>query len=424
VHSKGIAKVLKHPRWALCAVFISSALFAQEASRTTKPTEHILGTVTAANPTTHTITVKDDKTGSEQTVLVGNTQTILKVLPGAKDLKNAVRITAEDLQAGDRVDVRGVKAEDDPNEINARSVVLMSGRDIQKLHQAEAAAWAHSISGRVVSVDPGTGKLSIVERSGAGTSGSAPVAPQLVTVDTSSGTQFTRYSPTNPQVPVASNIAEIQPSDQVRVVGTPTPDGSTIDAQKIYSGAFRSTDGTVMSIASDGKSITVRDLNTKKPIEVKLTDAAKIRKLPPQMAMMLARRLNPSYRGAPPSGEAGAPASGAKAGEGTNAPGGNPAWQRHDSASPSSEQGAGPSMHGRADVSQMIENLPAINVSELKPGDAVVIFGVAPGRDSDQLIASNVIAGVEPVLQSAPASRRGNQSAGGDWGLGEMEIPQ
>lgn len=71
----------------------------------------------------------------------------------------------------------------------------------------------------------------------------------------------------------------------------------------------------------------------------------------------------------------------------------------------------------------MIANLPSISITELKQGDAVVISGVASNGDSSQLTASNVIAGVEPVLQSAPA-RQGGQATGGDWGLGEMQIPQ
>ena len=71
----------------------------------------------------------------------------------------------------------------------------------------------------------------------------------------------------------------------------------------------------------------------------------------------------------------------------------------------------------------MIEHLPAISLSELKPGDAVVISGVATGEDGSRLLATNIIAGVEPILQSAPA-RQGGQATGGDWGLGEMTIPQ
>ncbi len=77
----------------------------------------------------------------------------------------------------------------------------------------------------------------------------------------------------------------------------------------------------------------------------------------------------------------------------------------------------------------MIDRLPKIGLSDLKPGDALVISGVAVGTDNSHLVANAMIAGVEPVLQAAPqrgvAGRGGSSSAiGGDWGLGEMSAPQ
>lgn len=75
------------------------------------------------------------------------------------------------------------------------------------------------------------------------------------------------------------------------------------------------------------------------------------------------------------------------------------------------------------DISQMLDRLPKITAADLKPGDAIVISGVATGTDSSRLQASTVIAGVEPILQSAP-QRQSGQSLGGDWGLGEMSAPQ
>jgi hypothetical protein len=74
------------------------------------------------------------------------------------------------------------------------------------------------------------------------------------------------------------------------------------------------------------------------------------------------------------------------------------------------------------DMSQMLERVPRISLSDLKQGDAVVISGVALGADNSHLLATGVIAGVEPILQSAP--QRQGQSLGGDWGMGEMAVPQ
>jgi hypothetical protein len=78
---------------------------------------------------------------------------------------------------------------------------------------------------------------------------------------------------------------------------------------------------------------------------------------------------------------------------------------------------------GNGDISLLLEHAPKIALSDLKQGDAVVVSGVATGADNTRLAASNVIAGVEPILQSAP-QRQGGQNLGGDWGLGEISAPQ
>jgi len=379
-------------------LFLAAVMFsqAQEAPTPAKqPLEHVIGAVTAVDGAAHTVTVKEDKTGASQTILVGNTKTLLKVEPGAKDLKNAVRITADDLQVGDRVDVRGLKT-DAADTLVARSVVLMSARDLQQAHQAQAAAWQHATAGVVSAVDPAAGKITLNVRTPDGT--------KPVTVQTSNATEFTRYSPDNPKMPAPSQLVQIQPSDQVRVIGDKSDDGSTITAQRVYSGAFHTLSGTITAIDPDGKSLTVKNLETKKAVQISLNDDSAVRKLPPFMATMLARRFNPSYKppeGATPAGGVPPSAAGAGAGRG---PGG----------------GAGGGARS-GDISQMLERVPKISLAELKPGDAVVVSGVSLGADNSRLLATGVIAGVEPILQSAP-TRQG--SVGGDWGLGEMAVPQ
>jgi hypothetical protein len=357
--------------------------------------------VTAVDPAAHTITVKEDKTGTESLVLLENTKTLLKVPPQAKDLKSATRFTADQLQAGDRVDVRGSKAEGQPNAIEARSVVLMSGRDLAQAHQAEAAAWQRSTAGRVVSIDPAAQKLSITVRT--------PEGSKPVTVIASNSTAFTRYSADTPKTPVPSQLTDIQPGDQVRVIGDKSEDGSTITAQKIYSGAFRTIAGTVTTIAPDGKQLTVKDLETRQPVQVELTGDSVIRKLPPAMAMMLARRFNPDFKPAQTGGGS----------ENAGNAGGAPPYGAKAAEAAGSGNGAGPMRVGAGDPARMIERAPAISLSDLKTGDAVVISGVAANADKTRLLASSIIAGVEPILQSAPA--RQSRSLG-DWSL-DMEAP-
>jgi hypothetical protein len=385
------------------AFLLVSAFLAQNPGPPgAKPNQHVLGTIVAVAPASHQITVKEDKTGTAHVVLLENTRTLLKVQPGAKDLKAAARITANDLAVGDRVDIRGYKADDTATSIAAASVILMSARELQQARQAEMNDWRQrGIAGTVTSIDAAARKLNISLRTAEG--------PQSLIVDVPSSAQLTRYSPQSPKAPVPSDLADIQPGDQVRVLGNKTADGSAITAEKLYSGSFRTVAGTISSISADGNEITVTDLQTKEPVHVVLTADSAIRKLPPQLAMMLARRLNPRFK----SPEAGAGSS--------NTPGGNPplgAKAGGAGAGSSSGSNGAPALRN-GDVSQMIERLPKIAVADLKSGDAVVVSGAA-GVDKSQLVATNVIAGVEPIFQSAPP--RQGRSLGGDWNL-DTAIP-
>lgn len=398
---------------------------------TNKPTP-IIGTVTAVDPSTHAVTVKEDKTGTEYWVDLANTKTLLKVEPTAKDLKNASRITPDDLAVGDRVQVGAIKSESDPTKVTARSVILMSARDLQKVHQEEAAAWQHSTPGVVSGIDPATHTLTVSART--------PEGPKTITVNASAA-QFTRYSPENPKLAAPSQLADVQPGDQIRIIGEMSADGTSMVANKIYSSSFRNVVGTVTSIAPDGKQITIKDLQTKQPVTISLSADSSVHKLPQMMAYMLARRFNPDFKmpqnaatggpgGGGPGGSmrgsqsensaGGAPPNGAKPGEAVAGQGG-------ENGRPGQGQGGPGGMRTAAngDLSQMLDRLPKISTTDLKNGDAVIVSGTPVGSDKTHLMATNIIAGVEPIFQSSP---RQSQTLS-DWGAalggggGEMGMP-
>ena len=407
--------------WLLAGSF--SAVAQDAAATARQPMDHVLGAVTAVDPAAHTITVVEDKTNTSFTIQLADAKSFLKVEPGAKDLTGAQRITPADLQVGDRVDARGKKG-DPPTTLVARGLVLMSARDLQKAHQEQAAAWQKATAGTVSGLDPASGKITVSART--------PEGPKPIVVETLKTTEFSRYSPDSPKTPAPSQLASIQVGDQLRVIGDKSDNGATIKAQRIYTGAFRTLSATVTSIAPDGKSLIIKDLATKKPIMVSLNDDSTVHKLPANMAIMLARRFNPSYRppdgaaasgGAAPSGAGGDAANpnrqrpaggggdfhGGGQGAGANGPGGGPGGP-----------GGGGGMRS-GDISQMLDRLPKVALTDLKPGDALVVSGVALGADNSKLLATNLIAGVEPILQSAP-QRQSNMAS--DWGFGEMSAPQ
>ncbi len=410
----------------------------QESPAPSKPTEHLVGTVASADAGSQTVTLKEDGSGLEHVIQLQNTRTLLKVSPGAKDLKAAVRITSSDLVPGDRIDVRGFKVESDPNAVAARSVVLMSSRELQQARQSEASAWQHSTAGTVTALDSANKKITVNVR--------IPEGTKPVVVDAAAAV-LTRYSPENPKTATPSQFADIQPGDQVKIIGDRSEDGNAITAQKIYSGTFKTMAGTVSSISPDGKSLVVKDLATKQNVTVSLSDESGMHKLPPMMAMMLARRFNPDMKNAgaaagpggtpvapggnasspgPSSygakaGEAGGTAPGARAGDGTTGPAGpgrvpgasDVAPGGHDTA-PGGPGGAGPrGRMGSGDLSQLLDRLPKITTADLKNGDAVIVSGSPAAASKSTLLATSVVAGVEPIFQAAPG--RQAQSLG-DWG--------
>jgi hypothetical protein len=218
-------------RYLVLSAALTSAVLCQEAPATAKAAlDHVIGTITAIDKDAQTVTVQEDKTNTSNVIQLANTKTLLKVEPAAKDLKSAVRITAGDLETGDRVDVRGSKLADTPTTMVAKSVILMSGRALAATHEQQAAAWAKASSGRVTAIDAVSAKITADVRAGGAT--------QSVTVQTAPATEFTRYSPETGK-PDPSKLAQIQVGDQIKVIGDKNDDGTVITAQRVYSGAFR-----------------------------------------------------------------------------------------------------------------------------------------------------------------------------------------
>ena len=54
---------------------------------------------------------------------------------------------------------------------------------------------------------------------------------------------------------------------------------------------------------------------------------------------------------------------------------------------------------GNMDFQSMLERVPPITLSDLKPGDAVIVSSTA-GSDPSRVTAITLVAGVEPLLAS------------------------
>jgi len=316
----------------------------------------------------------------------------MRVGLGEKDLKNAVKIALSDIAVGDRVLARGAGGQDNTS-LTAASVVVMSKADIAKKHEADKAEWQkRGVFGVISALNPATKEITISVHKAEGA--------KPVKIPASGDVDFRRYAPDSVRFADAkpSSFGELQIGDQLKALGTKSEDGSSFTPEFIVSGAFRNVAATVISVDASGRTIRITDLDTMKPALVRIAADSTLRRLQPFVANMLAMRVNGAA-----SGAAGGPAAGRPAGGG---PG-------------SGFRGAGGA--GSGDLEQMIERMPALNLTDLKAGDALIISSTK-GAEPDKITAITLLAGVEPILTSAPKGRQGMIL--GSWNLGGMGAEQ
>jgi hypothetical protein len=141
-----------------------------------------------------------------------------------------------------------------------------------------------------------------------------------------------------------------------------------------------------MSLDTAGSTLIVKDLVTKKPVTIHITADAQMRRLPEMMAQFLAARLK---------GTSGAAAAGGNSSAGVqrgNGQGGGGQWAGRNGG-----QGG-----GFSDPQQVLNRAPAIQLSDLKKGDAVMLVST---EGTAEVTAITLLAGVEPLLEAPAASQ-------------------
>ena len=188
----------------------------------------------------------------------------------------------------------------------------------------------------------------------------------------------------------------------MRARGEKSADGTEIAAEEVISGSFLNIAGTITSLDAAGSTLTVKDLATKKPVTIRITAEAQMRRLPERMATMLAFRLKGT------------------AGMGPGAPSGIP--MPPNGAGPGGQHGGGPFGGGQApDPQQMLSRAPAIQLADLQKGEAVMLVAT---DGATQVTAVTLLAGVEPLLEAPAASQNllSNWSMNGGAGAAEAAV--
>ena len=376
-------------KWFLAIILTASAVLPNTARAQTS--SHVPGTVTAIDARANQVTIKTDKGDSITFTATDRTQ-ILHAQAGVADPKQWTKMAVGDIATGDEV-VAYYRGALDAKPLLATSLVVRTKADLSTLEKNQLEDWKkRGTSGTVSAIDSAANTLTL------------KVGPRAVTVQANEKTKFMRYSldSAKPADAQASSLAEVKVGDQANVLGNKSEDGATVTAEQVYAGSFRQIAATIVSINAEKGEMEVRDLADKSkkptPLFIKVTPDTTMKKLPEQMATMLARR----YQG----GRAGAGAPG-------GAPGGGPGGP--EGAGRSMGMGRGGPGGGRGgDVGQMLDRLPAMPLSELKAKDAIMV-STTMGSDPMRVTAIMLLAGVEPVLTAAPTATRDIMSG---WNLG------
>jgi hypothetical protein len=376
-----------------------------------------IGAIKAINGTTITLT---PDSGPDIAVTVQPNARILKIAPGAKDLKDAATVQLTDLRVGDRVRVRG-QASADGTSIAALEVIVIPRSDLEAKHEQERQDWQkRGLGGLVSAVNPAASTVTI---SVTGVGGKKDI-----TVHTSPTTLIRRYSPDSVKFDDAkpSTLQEVHPGDQLRARGDRSSDGSEVTAEEIVTGSFRNVAGLVTIVDASAGALTVQDLLSKKPVQLKITADSQIHKLPPEMAQRIAMRLKGGAAAGTP-GAAGASAGGTSNGAGNGAPGGGMRTGTGGAAGAGATgagatggglaggMGGGTRSGGTPDFQQILSRTPALTLADLHKGDAVLVVATE-GSASSAPTAITLVSGVEPILQAAPSGSQAMMLA--PWNLG------
>jgi co-chaperonin GroES (HSP10) len=340
--------------------------------------------------------------GKSVNVSLPATVRVVRIAPGATDLKGATPITPQALQVGDRVLVRGTASED-AKALAATLVVVMKQSDVAARQQQEREDWQkRGIGGLVSAVDPAAKTVTI---STIGLSGA-----KKTVIQTTEKTVVRRYAANSVKFDDAkpSSLSDIHAGDQLRARGTKNDDGTQFAAEEIVAGTFRNIAGTVSTVNAADSSITMMDLISKKSVTVRVTPDSQLRKLPQPMAQRIAMRLKGQTPegGPPPGGTAGGPPPGA---QGTR-PQGEP--QQGAPGGPGGFGGGG-GRAGGGDLQQMLSRLPAVTIGDFQKGDAVIL--VSTEGNNSEVTAITMVGGVEPILTAAPGAQAMMLSP---WSLG------
>src|SRR5215467_6026936 len=320
----------------------------------------VMGEVTSIDSSGKQMSIKTDA-GNVVAVALDDKTDYLRIPPGETSMDKATKISFSEIGVGDKVYVRG-KVSEDRKSVPAQKLIVMSKGDIQKMHEHERAEWQRrGVAGIITALNAQASEVTLQTRTREGVKALVVSAPE-------SG-KFRRYAPDSVKFSDArpSSFSELKVGDQLRALGDKSADGSKLTAEQVVSGSFQTIGGTVTAVSPETNEIKMTVLGSKKALTIVVNKDSMLRKIPPQIAAMIAMRSQGGpggpQGGGGPQGSGGSPAGGAGGPQGS---GGRPAGGAGGPGQPGQPgPGGGPSgeprrMGGGGDFQDMLERMPAL----------------------------------------------------------------
>lgn len=327
----------------------------------------VMGVVTSFTSETRQVVVTTNA-GNQVTVTLSDTTEFMRIPPGEKTKDKFIKIASTDFAVGDMVFARGRMAQDQKS-LPAREFYVMSKGDIALKRDREREEWkARGISGTVNAVNAEKKEITIEARTAEG--------PKPIIVAVTNNTTLKRYAQDSVRFSdaKASSFEELKAGDQLRALGTKSPDGSRFTPDEVVSGAFQTIGGSITEINADKKELKLNDVQSHQLVTVVIGKDSSMRRITTE----LLTALTPPKPGA-------------------------------DASQPAPKSSA--------DLQEMFDQLPALTIQELKVGDSILVSS-SKGADPARVTAIAVVNGVGPLLQisqggRSPAVALGAMSVGG-----------
>ncbi|HXY38805.1 MAG TPA: hypothetical protein VEQ10_04000 [Vicinamibacteria bacterium] len=371
---------------------VTALLAASPASLAAPGRDTVVGEAASVVPAESRLVVHKDG-GGEVTVTWDAKTVMLRAKPGATSLEGATPLQPSEITSGDRLLCRGT-LDASGGALAANRLVVMTRGDVEARRAREQEDWRkRGMAGVVTAVDPATRQITVrVAQAGV----THPVVVDAAAQDV----QYRRYAPASVRFSDSrpGSFDQVAAGDQIRVLGTRSPDGARVTAEQVVSGAFRVVRGTVAEVDPATRTLQVRESGSGHGlVRVAVGNDALVRRLPPMMVMRLLRASEPAGAGASAGG----------------ATGGGPATGAGQAAGgPAAAAGAGGRWAGRSsDPDEMLERLPAVTAAEIQKGEEIAVLG--PKQDgAAELPAMKVAVWTTPSVPSGRGGGRGRAEAG------------